>query len=134
VRYSVPGIPAQFSATAFTPNIVRQAAGGAQQFKSALTGQPGTQAIAAPYPEGVSQDPTYVSISESRAMPPWWYPQLYYQRGLTNLPPVAIYSDNCLPIPAVNPRGRSAVLAGRRKVGGRKPVKALPIVANWTGG
>lgn len=134
MRYTVPGVPAQFSASAFTPNIVRQAAGGAQAYKSALTGQPGTQAIAAPYPEGISQAPTYVSISESRAMPPEWYPQLYYQTRLTNLPPAAVYSDNGLPIPAVDPRGRGALLAAPRKIGGRKPIKALPIVANWTGG
>lgn len=134
MRYTVPGVPDQFSPTAFTPGLTRAAGGGAQAYKSALTGQPGTQAIAAPYPEGVSQDRSYTSISESRVMPPVWYPQLYYQRGLTNLPPVAIYSDNGLPIPAVDPRGRGAVLAGRRKIGGRKQIKALPIVANWTGG
>jgi len=133
VRYQVPGVPPQFSATAFAPPLARQAGGGAQVYKGALTGQPGTEAIPAPYPE-VSIDPSFTSIHQSTDAPPEWYPQLYYQTRLTNLPPVAIYSDSCLPIPAANPVRPGAVLAARRKIGGRKQIKSVPIVADWAGG
>jgi hypothetical protein len=132
MRYMVPGVPRQFSATAFTPTLTRAAASGAQSYKSELTGQPGTQAIPAPYPEGVPQDAHFTGgQSRSSDAPPVWYPQLYYQRALTNRAPVAIYSDNCLPVPAVDPRGRPAVLAAPPRVGGRRQIKALPILANW---
>lgn len=134
MRYQVPGVPAQFSPTAFTPPLTRAAGGGAQVYKGALSGQPGTEAVPAPYPEGVSQAPTYTALHKSSDAPPEWFPQLYYQVRLTNLPPVAIYSDNCLPIPAANAQKPGAVLAAPRKIGGRRQIKALPIVANWTGG
>jgi hypothetical protein len=134
MRYSVPGVPPQFSPTAFTPNLVRLASSGAQRYKQAVVGQPGTQGIPAPYPEGVSRDPSYTSLHQSPDAPPVWWPQLYYQTGLTNAAAAggeSVYSDNCMPVPAVDPRGRQAVLAKPPKLLGGKQVAAVPITPRW---
>lgn len=130
MRYQVPGVPAQFSASAFTPNITRGAASGAQQYKGAVTGQPGTAGIPTG-PALVFQDPHFSAMAKTSDAPDVFYPNQYYQRGLTNSAPVAIYSDNVMPIPAVDPRGRPAVLSNPPPLL-RRQVQAVPILPRWT--
>jgi hypothetical protein len=124
-----------------------------------LTGQPGTQFIPAPdaaaIPPGVLPTMGRGNIawplrrrSSSRDSPQQWLPALYYQRVLPNGqgsasdgtglgPNVSWISDNQLPVPAVDPRGRPAVMAQPpARIGGRAHVPQTynPVAwPKWTG-
>ena len=120
MKYTVP-LPAKLlgGVSAFTPNLVRLAGGGAQQYKRGLEGQPGTAAVPAPTADTqISPDPgdkAQMGTARSSDAPQVWYPQLYYQQNLRGNPgpvtPVQIYSNNLLPVPAIDPRGMPAMLA-----------------------
>jgi hypothetical protein len=88
------------------------AGGGAQQYKTALSGQPGTQGIPVSPPQVPSPDIGDLALSgtsRSSDAPNVIYPNKYYVRGLTERPgagtPISVYSDNLMPVPAVDPRG-----------------------------
>lgn len=144
--YYLPGVPAGASLSAFMPQADKFAASGAQQFKHAVTGQPGTQAIPAPTGDTVPSpdlgDLALAGTSRSSDSPDVWYPQKWYERSLDGdgtmgpVTPVRIYSDNLMPVPAVDPRGRGALLAkpitqrGGRQL--RQP-SAMPRWLPWGG-
>jgi hypothetical protein len=132
IIYSVPGA----TSTAFVP--VPAATTAKIAYKNQVTGQPGTQGIpAAPaelagqvngakLPAGYSGGSSY--------MPNTWYPDLWFERTLTETPPVSPYSDNQMPIPAADPRGTAAVLARPPVFLGQSQLvtpKAMPKWANW---
>lgn len=106
-RWGTSGVPAL---SAFMPAITKTA-GVAQQSKALLVGQPGTQGIPAPNND-IPQD-RYAGGGDHRSSdaPPVWYPQLWYETALPGLPfpagandcGVAVYSDNAMPVPAVDP-------------------------------
>jgi hypothetical protein len=117
--YAVPGIPREESngLTAFMPHLNRMAASGAQQYKYALTGRPGTQAV--PAPTGNTQispdsgDKAQMGFARSSDAPDVWYPQQYYQAVAVEAPgagmPIYLTGDSIpdgagdvLPIPAVD--------------------------------
>jgi hypothetical protein len=140
IAYTVPGA----TSSAFTP--IPCINGAALNYKGSVVGQPGTQGIPAPYP-GTFNDlhpQEYAGgPSESVAMPPVMYPQLWYQRTL-DIPGaevvtggMAVFSDNQMPIPARLPWGKAARLAkpptflGQRQV--QQP-RALPRWADWLPG
>lgn len=116
-RAILTGLPPQRGATAFmpmramTPSVMD--IGAAQGTPEDVVGQPGTQGIPAPYPVTLNTlQPSWYTggQSESTAMPPRWYPSLYYRaqhlwRGIGG---VAVYSDNLMPVPATDPRGLPA--------------------------
>jgi hypothetical protein len=144
--YYLPGVPAGASLSAFMPRADKYAASGAQQYKHAVTGQPGTQAIPAPTGDTVPSpdlgDLALAGTSRSSDSPDVWYPQKWYERSLDGdgtmgpVTPVRIYSDNLMPVPAVDPRGRGALLAkpivqrGGRQL--RQP-SAMPRWLPWGG-
>ena len=118
VRYSVPGVPpgpAQ-GLSAFTPGLTRAAGSGAQSYKYALAGYPGTRAIPAPASAlnvaggvvGQQQQGT----ARSTDAPDAFWPNQYYQSFIAEPPgagmPVAVYDPvrpgltTLLPVPAVN--------------------------------
>ena len=116
-RAILTGLPPQNGATAFMPlramtNSVMDVS-RAQGTPEEIVGQPGTQGIPAPYPapgqlgivDGVDALPS--GYSASQYMPPRWYPSLYYraQHLYRCIGGVSVYSDNLLPVPAVDPRG-----------------------------
>ena len=116
IRQALSGLPAQNGPTAFMP--LRAITPSGMDIKHAqhvtLTGQPGTQGIPAPYPDGPTKPVGNAKgsyfpsgLSASQYMPPRWYPQLYYafQRVYGGIGGVTVYSDNILPTPAVDPRG-----------------------------
>ena len=113
MRYEVPGWPTQqMGHSAVTPALVRMAAGGAQQYKTALVGQPGTQGIPVSPPQVPSPDVGDLAqggSGRSADAPNTIYPNKYYVNGLTERPgagmPISVYSDNLMPVPAVDPRG-----------------------------
>lgn len=106
-RWGATGVPAL---SAFFPAVTKSA-GMYQQYKEHVVGQPGTERIPAPNND-IPQDRFQVSSDHrSSDAPPAWYPQLWYQTSLPGLPfpagggdcGVRIWSDNQIPIPAVDP-------------------------------
>jgi hypothetical protein len=142
MRYTV-ALPAQLLGghTAFTPNMTRLAASGAQMYKHALTGQPGTQAIPAPTKDTTpSPDPgdiAQMGSARSSDAPDQWYPQKWYERSLNGdgtmgpVTPVRIYSDNMMPVPAQDPRGVPALLAFTPQFLGQKQVAQPKVMPQW---
>jgi hypothetical protein len=140
IAYTVPGA----TSSAFTP--IPCVTGAVLGYKGGVVGQPGTQAIPAPYPGTFNDrhpEEFQSGPSESVAMPPVMYPNLYYQRTL-DIPGeqvisggMAIFSDNQMPIPARLPWGKAARLAkpptflGQRQI--QQP-RALPRWADWLPG
>jgi hypothetical protein len=109
----------------------------AYQSWGTLTGQPGTMPIPAPDPAAIPPGnlPTLGRgniagwprrRSSSADSPNVILPALYYQRPASNPalgPDVSVISDNQLPVPAIDPRGRPAVMAQRPpRIGGRGQV------------
>lgn len=117
VRQVITGLPPQNGATAFMPLRVITPSGmdikRAQGTPEGIVGQPGTQGIPAPYPEltvkGFGEKGTRFpsGLSASRYMPARWYPTLYYrgQHLWRSIGGVSVYSDNLMPMPAIDPRG-----------------------------
>jgi len=114
-------------------------AADARGFQSwgSLVGQPGTMQIPAPDPAAIPPG-TLPTLgrgntagwprrkSSSADSPGFWLPAIYYQRALSNpalAPDVSVVSDNQLPVPAIDPRGRPAIMAQRPpRIGGRGQV------------
>lgn len=146
-KYVVPGIPAGVRASAFMPHWNKYAASGAQQYKQAVTGQPGTQAIAAPTVNTVPSpdlgDIAQMGRSRSSDAPQVFYPQLWYQRKLTRQnvvgyhrpaapgPGICIYSNNLMPVPAVDPRGVPARLARPISQRGGREIGQPRVLPGW---
>jgi hypothetical protein len=120
-RAVLTGLMSQNGPTAFMPLRAMTPStmdiGRSQGTPEDVTGQPGTQGIPAPYPNpgqvGVQQggvvalDYLPSGLSASQYMPPRWYPTLYYrgQHLSGGIGGVRVYSDNLMPMPAVDPRG-----------------------------
>jgi hypothetical protein len=147
IRYQVTGPPGagadwparQNGHTALAPTFTRQAACGAQEYKGAVTGQPGTKAIpvAPVVPSPDPGDIALMGLSRSSDAPNVFYPNLYYTSGpIRERPgagmPVSVYSDNLMPVPAVDPRGIPAtdylLTAGNR---GQTQIQSYPLLPRW---
>lgn len=96
--------------SAFFPAVTKTV-GTWQQYKQALTGEPGTQAIPAPNND-IPQDRYQVSSDHrSSDAPPYWFPQLWFEDRLPGLPfpaggndsGVRVWSDNQIPVPSIDP-------------------------------
>lgn len=143
MRYQVPGWPtAQLGHSAVTPALVRMAASGATAYKRRLVGQPGTQAIpvAPTVPSPDQGDMAMMGTSRSSDAPNVFYPNLYFVNGADEYPgagmPISVYSDNLMPVPAVDPRGIPStqfkpVNNGRRR-GGQQEIPATYPMARWS--
>lgn len=121
VSYRVPGVPPgpATGITAFMPHYNRPAGGGAQSFKYAVNGYPGTRAVPAPMGAGLAagqNNPVAAAAmgaARSSDAPPYIYPCQYYQSFIAERPgagmPVQYYSPTqpglttLLPVPAGNP-------------------------------
>lgn len=122
-RQLLTGLPRQNGATAFMPlRALTQsvmAVETAQGTPEGITGQPGTQGVAAPYPMATPPDPARPyfiggGLSRSWLMPARWYPVLYYrgQHLAGTIGGVTVYSDNLMPMPAIDPRGLQSGITG----------------------
>jgi hypothetical protein len=147
IRYQVTEAPGSHSGwpggqlghAALMPHFNRHAGSGAQEYKGAVTGQPGTRGIPVE-PVVPSPDPgdiALMGLSRSGDAPNVFYPNLYYTSGpIRERPgagmPVSVYSDNLMPVPAVDPRGIPATLsmqsADRR---GQRQIQAFPLLPRW---
>lgn len=143
VRYSVPGVPpvAAMGLSAFMPHFNRAAAGGAQGYKYAVNGSPGTRGIPAPTRDTVPSpdkgDLGLAGQSRSSDAPDMIFPQKYYQEYIAEPPgagmPVRYYSPtqpgltSLLPVPAEDGRAgyqRDSARLSRRALLNR--VRQLP--------
>jgi hypothetical protein len=95
-------------------------------------GSPGTERIHAPGAAAVPQSFNR-ALHRSSDAPDVIYPALYYQHGrLAGAPPVSVISDNQMPVPAVDPRGkpsvqfRGPVFLGQQQTGQPKAVPSFP--------
>lgn len=151
MRYQVPGIPPGLANTAFTPHLNRMAGGGAQSYKYALTGSPGTRPIGAPTTDTApTRGPGDLARSgQARSVdaPDVWYPAQYYQAFAIEWPgagmPVRVYDPTqpgpttLLPTPSADLRAQyqrdSARLSARFPQLGQRQIKAHPRLARWRG-
>jgi hypothetical protein len=138
-KYVVPGVPAGAQPSAFMPHWNRYAASGAQQYKIGLSGNPGTLAVPAPTRNTqMSPDPgdkAQMGTARSSDAPDVWFPQVYYQPTLMAAPgpvtPVRIYSDNLMPVPAVDPRGIPARLSRPVNQRGQQQISQIRAMPVW---
>jgi hypothetical protein len=100
----------------------------AQAFQSRgpVCGSPGTRRIPAPAPLPVI-DSSFVAMAQSgqiglpSSVFSYWTPGIYYARPASRAP-VSVLSDNQMPVPATDPRGKPGVvmpgpvLTGQRQV------------------
>ena len=133
IVYTVPGA----TSSAFVP--VPAGTTAKVSYKQNVTGQPGTQGIPV-HPAEIGGEINGAPIRSGYSggtgmMPGVFYPNLYYSNRLwPNSAGVSIYSDNQMPIPAADPRGKAAKLARPPVFLGQSQLtqpKALPRWANW---
>jgi len=124
IAYAVPGaLP-----SAFLPVPAPSGRGFGPWDAGDVNGQPGTMGVPTGLPD-FGRDGQVVNghsvrgggagyAQGSGTMPGVWYPSKYWQPGLDgstlvsgNTQTPSIYSDNQMPIPAADPRGRAALLA-----------------------
>jgi hypothetical protein len=127
--------------TAFTPNLTRFAGSGAQMYKHAVTGQPGTLAVPAPTrdttPSPDNGDKALTGTARSMDAPDTWYPQKWYERSLDGdgtmgpVTPVRVFSDNLMPVPAQDPRGLPALMAFTPQFLGQNQVRQPRNMPAW---
>jgi hypothetical protein len=143
VKFVLGGLPQGAQVSAFMPHFNRLA-GAAQMFKGAVDGQPGTQGIPVPtvntVPAGGVVGQALMGTARSTDAPDFIYPGQYYERSLDGdgtmgpVTPVRIYSDNLMPVPAQDPRGRPARLAKRVRNAGQFQVGQPRAMPTWGGG
>lgn len=148
VRYSIPGVPPEAAKgiTAFAPHFNRHAGSGAQEFKYAVQGYPGTRAIPAPARRETQISPDYGDLASSgyarsSDAPDAIWPNQYYQSFIAEYPggnsprirrynPTAPGASTLLPVPAEDGRGAytaaSARLSRRAVLNRMKPMPWFP--------
>lgn len=145
IRYVTPGIPQGAAAgiTAFLPHFNRQCGSGAQSYKYALRGFPGTRGVAAPYPGGVPQGEHSAMAQQgtgtSDCAPPEWFPQQYFQSYIAEQPgagmpilriaPTNPAQSTVLPVPASTYNYRGQQYRSKRPAGIVQRVRQIPVFA-----
>ena len=92
--------------------------------------------IPAPYPAAVYQDRSHRALHRSSDAPPEWRPEPYYQPVPATRFGGSTDSDNQMPMPAVPPNGKPAVMA-RTPVFLRQRQVGWPLATpsySWTRG
>ena len=147
MKFVLPGVPQGAQLSAFMPHFNRLAASGAVRYKGAVTGNPGTLAIPAPTSGAKNTAPSpdigdlaLAGTSRSSDAPDYIWPGKYYERSLDGdgtlgpVTPVRIWSDNLMPVPAQDPRGRPARLSKTVRRGGQVQVSQPRAMPTWGGG
>ena len=141
-RFVVPGVPPGAQPSAFAPHLNRLAGSGAQMYKGAVEGQPGTLGIPAPTKDTAPSpdlgDLAMGGYHRSSDAPDVWYPNQYYERSLDGdgtqgpITPVRVYSDNLMPVPAVDPRGTPATLSVPVIIRGQRQIVQPAAQPRWS--
>ena len=101
------------------------------QSRGIISGSPGIAKVPAPSPGGVPQSYNR-ALHRSSDAPDYWLPSLYSARGELEHAPVSVVSDNQMPVPAIDPRGKPAVMLrgplfrGQRQVRSNKNNVSFP--------
>jgi len=101
-----------------------------------IHGSPGTDAIPSPRPAGVPQGITYRNTGSplhgSDQAPEVWFPGVYYY-GLDSMSraPVAVLSDNQMPMPAATPTGTPAIALTRPVFLGQTQVQQPWVASSY---
>jgi hypothetical protein len=107
---------------------------GAWSSRGPVNGHPGTMAVAAPAPAGVPQDwSRRTSGSAQAGVPQSILPSLYWLDGPQEHAPVSTLSDNQMPVPAIDPRGKPGVVMPGPVMLGQQQVtqpRAIPKYMN----
>ena len=126
-----PGAPAALGSW-LVPGLTPFFGGWAS--RGTVDGQPGTQGIPAPVPAGVPQDYSR-RLHGSQDAPPVIFPALYYQQVPQNPDlsgPVSVVSDNMMPVPAKDPRGRPWIAATPPpRIGSQGQVTQPYVIQSW---
>lgn len=153
MRYELPGLPPEIAAaglSAFMPGMTPHASSGAQSYKYAVSGYPGTRAI--PTPTASTQmDSGKSAIAQqgtgrSSDAPEAFYPNQYYARYAAEYPgagqqillpdPVNPGPTTLLPVPAVDAlaAARAKQYQSQRQAGILQRVRQIPWLPNLGGG
>lgn len=87
---------------------------GAWSSRGRVYGSPGTVRISAPAPfpgtdSSLAAMANAGNIGEPSSKFGWWTPSVYFTASREHAP-VSVYSDNQMPVPAIDPRGRPGVV------------------------
>ena len=146
VRYSIPGVPPDPAKgiTAFAPHYNRPAGGGAQSYKYAVVGRPGTHGIPvdarARNPEGHYTAQANQGTARSTDAPDAIYPNQYYQAFIAETPggiaprprvynPTTPGRTTLLPIPAED--SRAALIANSEMMARPGPLQRSRPMPSW---
>jgi hypothetical protein len=104
---------------------------GGWSSRGQVNGSPGTRGIPAPAPvPGLDREKTALAMSGNIGLPSSvfskWFPSIYFNY-LENIPPVSVYSDNQMPVPAVDPRGKPGVVMAGFMNRGQKQVPNVRV-------
>jgi hypothetical protein len=122
---------------AVTPHMNRYAASGAAAYKDGVTGHPGTWAAPAGGPPVPSDKTSAAMMGTSRSEYGQGYrPNVYWARPEAQFwpgagMPVAVASDNLMPVPATDPRGVPARMAIPIVQRGAHQVASQPALGTW---
>jgi len=149
IRYQVTEAPGSHSGwpagvaghPALMPHFNRHAGSGAQMYKGAVEGQPGTRPIPVTprntIPSPDQGDIALMGLSRTSDAPDVFYPNQYYERSLDGdgtmgpVAPVSVYSDNLMPVPAADPRGVPSTLSALVNQRGQRQIQAFPLLPRW---
>jgi len=128
------GTPPGMAGDAFMPGMpVTPRATTSRQV--VLFGQPGTQGIPAPKPNALPMVSQTRDMQGSYRSPDVIFPQLYYTTPENMHPPVSLFRDNQMPVPAISNWGRTGRIASptfkRRGTGGEKQVNWPAVVQRF---
>jgi|GEM_PF-3522558 len=98
-----------------------------------ITGQPGTQGIPSPKPVALPETMAGSRSNQpSYSAPDVLFPSIYYARpDAQDHPPVSLFRDNEMPVPAVRVQQLPHVSQRMRRVGGQTQVGQPAAVQTW---
>ena len=134
MRYWMLGAPPGPAGGALMPGMPPSAR-ATTYWQVKIWGQPGTQGIPAPKPEGVVPTSQNRRNQGSYNSPDVIFPSLYYTTPENMHAPVSLFRDNPLPVPAVGAFNGVARLPNpamnRRPVAGRNAIGWPAVVTRW---
>jgi hypothetical protein len=119
------------TAGALTPTLPTTPAGTTYP-QVRVYGQPGTQGIPSPRPAAIPPNAMVASTQGSHRAPDWFFPSIYYTTPANMHPPVGLFRDNELPVPATPLRALPRVRMRARRTGGATDIRQPAVVQRWS--
>lgn len=107
---------------------------GGWQSRGQVSGSPGTVRVPAPAPmPGTDRSLAAMANAGNIGLPSsdftYWLPGIYFQRGPREHAPVSVQSDNQMPVPALGPNGKPAIMSVRPVFLGQFQVRQPNVAA-----